>query len=315
MPPQSQQHSVMERVLFQLHVRTCHFGLQLSTPARQLLEHLLLIVAIAGFGALIMLHRNFVSKAVCLDTIPNFNMSADLHHLTILPVSTNMTKSYVTTIRTSGDDTCQELDPTYSYSTTKAYVLLPTNHSLLQYVPHIQHIVVSPHDPQCFGEPFLQYIVHNVIGYDTIVWNWFLHGLLQTRQDEDDSVGYIASHGRCQELRVGPPSPMRWEKWISKVNVLIKTTFAFFFSTTLISFTLRETQERMLEFTRELTRRVSIQLPLVDLVVFHLIHNVVFVPIMVGMLFFLIEFYSGDRMLAFLVMTIVWCVEVFSVIR
>lgn len=275
----------MERVLFQLHVRTCHFGLQLSTPARQLVEHLLLIVAIAGFGALIMLHRNFVSKAVCLDTIPNFNMSADLHHLTILPVSTTVTNSYVvsttgTTIGTSNVDTCDDLEPTFSYSTTKAYLLLPTNHSLLQFVPHIQKIVVSPHDPQCFGEPFLQYLVHNVIGYDTIVWNWFLH-VLHTTRDEKESVGYIASHGRCQELKVGPQSPaaVRLEKWISKVHVLIKTTFLFFFSTTLISFTLRETQERMLEFTRELTRRVSIQLPLLDLVVFHLIHNVVFVPI------------------------------------
>ena len=71
----------------------------------------------------------------------------------------------------------------------------------------------------------------------------------------------------------------------------------------------------MLEFTQELSRRVAVQLAVGDLVLFHLIHNIVFVPIMVGMMFFLIEFYGGDKLLAFLVMTIVWCVEVFSVIR
>ncbi len=302
------QYSIMERVLFQLHLRTCHFGLRLSSPTRRLLEHLLLVVAIAGFGALILLHRNFVSKPVCFETIPDFQYVADLHYLTILPMSTTVTQSYIA--NNDNKDTCDTVSPTVSFSTTKAYLLLPTNHSLLQHIPQIQHIIISPHDSICFGEPFLQFLVHNVIGYETITWNWFLT-VVQTR---NESLGYIASQGRVEELRIDPDSTLQ-RKCLSKVSVMIKTTFLFFFSTTLISFTLRETQERMLEFTQELSRRVSIQLPLLDLVVFHLIHNLVFIPIMIGMMFFLIEFYSGDRLLAFLVMTIVWCVEVFSVIR
>lgn len=42
--------------------------------------------------------------------------------------------------------------------------------------------------------------------------------------------------------------------------------------------------------------------------------NLVFVPIMVGMIFFLIEFY-GDKFLAFTVLSMVWICEVFSAIR
>jgi hypothetical protein len=219
--------------------------------------------------------------------------------------------------------------------------MLPSNHTLFQdNIVQSQTLVVAPQDPNCFGEPFLQFLIHNLVGYETIVWNWSLGYLHQ--QSEAPQKGYVLSHkkGRIQELEL-PTTPdavsqqyHRVHRWLSflssrghnkfeaarlnllsKLSVVIKTTFLFLFCSTLISFTLRETQERMLEFTQELSRRVSIQLPLVDLIVFHLIHNLIFVPIMVGMMFFLIEFYSGDRLLAFLVMSIVWCVEVFSVIR
>jgi hypothetical protein len=35
---------------------------------------------------------------------------------------------------------------------------------------------------------------------------------------------------------------------------------------------------------------------------------------MVGMIFFLIEFYGGDKFLAFTVLSVVWVAEVFSAI-
>jgi hypothetical protein len=99
------------------------------------------------------------------------------------------------------------------------------------------------------------------------------------------------------------------------MTILLQTSFLFFITTTLVSFTLRETQEHMLEFTHQLSRLVSSRQPLQGLVTTHVLHNLIFVPIMVGMMFFLIEFYKGDKFLAFLVMTIVWICEVFSVIR
>jgi len=43
------------------------------------------------------------------------------------------------------------------------------------------------------------------------------------------------------------------------------------------------------------------------------VESLVFVPIMVGILFFLFEFFS-DQLLAFMVLTLVWMCEVYSVI-
>ena len=42
--------------------------------------------------------------------------------------------------------------------------------------------------------------------------------------------------------------------------------------------------------------------------------SLVFVPLMTGLLFFLTEFFL-DQMLAFLVLTLIWAAEVYSIIR
>jgi hypothetical protein len=443
-PPPNYYHdvnnSVMERVLFQLHHRICHFGLlRTSGRSRRLAEHVLLVVAILGSSALVLLHRSFVFRgshnancaATCLPSIiqqsqrnmqmnmnmnMNMNMQAptrttvDLLHVVLLPFDNTNTNTSMTqesrvvwknpsSSSSSTSFTCPNTDTNtntntdtntnteekegtttpsflpddatvlYSYSTTKAYLLLPSNHPLLNQLS-IQYIYAAPHDPNCFGEPFLQELIHRWIGYDTIVLNWLLAldatptistlatsttsttttnpttNTTTTTTTTKPPPGYVyhPKTGRLQELsmpasfsssyssssdnknnrnqinshnshnnnnrfRGGLPPVM------SKLAVLVQTSFLFFFSTTLVSFTLRETQERMLEFTQELSRRVSMSLPLRDLITRHVLHNLLFVPIMVGMMFFLIEFYSGDKFLAFLVMTIVWCVEAFSVVR
>jgi hypothetical protein len=99
-----------------------------------------------------------------------------------------------------------------------------------------------------------------------------------------------------------------------KAGVILTSVFLFFITTTLVSFTLRETQDRMLQFTFQLQAYVRANQPLGQLIGTHVIENLVFVPIMVGMIFFLIEFYGGDKFLAFLVLSIVWVSEVFSIV-
>jgi hypothetical protein len=89
-----------------------------------------------------------------------------------------------------------------------------------------------------------------------------------------------------------------------KLAVFLSTLFIFFLTTSLVSFTFQETQDRMLEFTLQLQTHVRARLPLGGLIVRHILENVVFVPVMVGMIFFLIEFYEGDKFLAFMVLTI-----------
>jgi hypothetical protein len=70
----------------------------------------------------------------------------------------------------------------------------------------------------------------------------------------------------------------------------------------------------MLHFTFVLQEYVRQERPLASLIVKHVVENLVFVPIMVGVFFFLIEFYGGDKLLAFGVLTIVWVCQVFGII-
>ncbi|KAL7538874.1 hypothetical protein ACHAXR_012324 [Thalassiosira sp. AJA248-18] len=99
-----------------------------------------------------------------------------------------------------------------------------------------------------------------------------------------------------------------------KLLVLLSTLLIFFLTTSLVSFTFQETQDRMVEFTLQLQTRVRARMPLGGLILGHVLENLVFVPIMIGMIFFLIEFYGGDTFLAFMVISMVWICEVFSAI-
>jgi hypothetical protein len=66
-----------------------------------------------------------------------------------------------------------------------------------------------------------------------------------------------------------------------KMGVIFSTIFLFFTTTTLVSFILRETQERMLKFTFLLQHHISNRIPYAPLVFTHAIESLVFVPIMV----------------------------------
>lgn len=101
----------------------------------------------------------------------------------------------------------------------------------------------------------------------------------------------------------------------SKLAVVMKTCFLYYIATTLISFTLCETQERMLQFTHDLQTQVRQGQTIKSLVIAHLLENLVFVPQMIGLCFFLIELYQGDKFLAFCILSLVWIFEAFSVIR
>ena len=86
-------------------------------------------------------------------------------------------------------------------------------------------------------------------------------------------------------------------------------------TTTLTSFILHETQNRMLKFTVLLQSHVRNRIPFTKLIFRHVVESLVFVPIMVGVLVFLMEFvFFGNTILGFGVLSLVWCGEVFSVI-
>jgi hypothetical protein len=285
------------------------------------------------------MHKHFVFRTGhnnCASTcLLDFNKQADLIHLAIQPYQ-NQSTSFLSAERLADinmhehellwPDLCSSkennisltniLTIEYSYSKTKAYLLLEPNNPLLDQL-NVQYVVVSPNDLKCFGDGGLQFLVWRLgVGWDTILVNW----LLVFNQADETSFVYHRKTQRLLELTL-PSSPaslsMQYLLRVSlvKLGVLIQTSFLFFFSTSLVSFTLNETQERMLEFTQELSRRVGHNLPLGNLVTTHVLNSLIFCPLMVGKMFFLVEFYKGDKFLAFLVMSLVWLVEVYTVLR
>ncbi|BAS85592.1 Os03g0659900, partial [Oryza sativa Japonica Group] len=199
-------------------------------------------------------------------------------------------------------------EPTYLYGVEKGYFLLSEGAKVRHGVRTI-NITISARNP-CFGNRWQQLLINSIVGYDTILTNSLVnspgHGYLynfQTKELYDLSYGHEP-----------PAGPTRFgDYFVTKCGVLLMSLFVFFTTTMSVSFTLRETQSRMLRFTVQLQHHARHQLPTFQLIFVHVIESLVFVPIMIGILFFLFEFYD-DQLLAFLVLTLVWLCELFTMI-
>ncbi|WMV24732.1 hypothetical protein MTR67_018117, partial [Solanum verrucosum] len=142
------------------------------------------------------------------------------------------------------------------------------------------------------------------------------------------SAGYLYNHQTKEFYNLTyaheqPESSARFGDYlVTKCGVLMMSLFVFFTTTMSVSFTLRETQTRMLKFTDistvkicavQLQHHARHRLPTFQLIFVHVIESLVFVPIMIGILFFLFEFYD-DQLLAFMVLIFVWLCELFTLI-
>ncbi|ETW02243.1 hypothetical protein, variant 1 [Aphanomyces invadans] len=178
--------------------------------------------------------------------------------------------------------------------------------------------VSIPSSSACFGikhvfdqSPAWTLFLDKFVGYDTIVINQFVHlanGNGYLRHEFSKDVYNLNYATEFQATTATLHSRMAF-----KLGILCTTLFLFFSTTTLVSFILRETQQRMLRFTLSLQHHIRHRMPYLKLVFSHIIESLVFVPIMVGMLFFLFEFFK-DRLLAFMIMSVVWLCELYSVI-
>eukprot|EP00611_Tribonema_gayanum_P021742 TRINITY_DN423_c0_g1_i2.p1 TRINITY_DN423_c0_g1~~TRINITY_DN423_c0_g1_i2.p1 ORF type:complete len:643 (-),score=123.27 TRINITY_DN423_c0_g1_i2:1424-3352(-) len=204
---------------------------------------------------------------------------------------------------------CFVPDKVYLFSLEKGFLMLRQD-------LRAQHGIVAtnvtvPIWDDCFGTPISKWALEWVIGYDTVVMNWLISlyngkGFLYSVSTKElFNLNYADEFLQSTE---------DWDKFVVfKVGVLFTTVFLFFTTTTLVSFTLRETQERMLRFTFLLQHHIRNRQPYAPLIFTHVVESLVFVPIMVGILFFLFEFFS-DQLLAFMVLSVVWMCEVYSVI-
>ncbi|XP_030510328.1 membralin-like protein At1g60995 isoform X1 [Cannabis sativa] len=199
-------------------------------------------------------------------------------------------------------------EPTYLYTMEKGYFLLPDD-AKSQHNIHTVNISISARHP-CFGNRWQQLLINRFVGYDTILMNSLLsspgQGYLYIFQSKE-----IYNLSYAQEP---PEGPARFGDYlVTKCGVLMMSLFVFFTTTMSVSFTLRETQTRMLKFTVQLQHHARHRLPTFQLIFVHVIESLVFVPIMIGILFFLFEFYD-DQLLAFVVLILVWLSELFTLI-
>ncbi|XP_048317807.2 membralin-like protein At1g60995 [Ziziphus jujuba] len=203
---------------------------------------------------------------------------------------------------------CKTFEPTYLYTMEKGYLLLPEGAKSRHNILTVNISISARHS--CFGNRWQQLLINRFVGYDTILMNSLLsspgQGYLYNYQSKEF---YNLSY--AQEP---PEGPARFGDYlVTKCGVLMMSLFVFFTTTMSVSFTLRETQSRMLKFTVQLQHHARHRLPTFQLIFVHVIESLVFVPIMIGILFFLFEFYD-DQLLAFVVLILVWLSELFTLI-
>jgi hypothetical protein len=128
--------------------------------------------------------------------------------------------------------------------------------------------------------------------------------------------GYVRSE-RSNEFydlaRAERAAPFTRGALAQALTVSLKTLFLIFATSTLVSYTLRETQARMLRFAFELKENIGDNRAYLSLVASHLLDSAVFAPIMIGMMAFLFEFFA-DQVLGLLVLTLAWGAELFAAV-
>ncbi|XP_044489350.1 membralin-like protein At1g60995 [Mangifera indica] len=206
------------------------------------------------------------------------------------------------------EDRSKVFEPTYLYTMEKGYFLLSES-ARSQHNIHTVNISISARH-SCFGNRWQQLLINRFVGYDTILRNSLLNSPGQ---------GYLFNYQTKEFYNISyahepPGGPAKFGDYlVTKCGVLMMSLFVFFTTTMSVSFTLRETQTRMLKFTVQLQHHARHQLPTFQLIFVHVIESLVFVPIMIGILFFLFEFYD-DQLLAFMVLILVWLCELFTLI-
>lgn len=162
----------------------------------------------------------------------------------------------------------------------------------------------------CIGDPVTRWIMDHIIGYDTAVLNAVLTATKGNGYVMVEHSGEIYALSAATEVERFSHSLAA--SLIFKLGTLSSAIFLVFSSSSLVSFILAQTQARMLRFTAALQIAVHNHYPLLPLIASHVIDSLVFVPIMLGVLFFLCEFFI-DQLLAALVLIIVWICELWGI--
>jgi hypothetical protein len=194
------------------------------------------------------------------------------------------------------------------------YVFLYSRHkALLMMRPEIRgrfgvtlkNVQIVQSDKACMGDNgYLISLLQKYIGFDAFMRNWAMEAW--------SSDGYLYSVMSKDLSNLNAYKDIRSRVYPSvHFGGVALTLFLYFVASSLTSFTLKSTQERMLKFAYLLQHHVRNRIPYFQLVSTHIVQSFMFVPILVGMQFFIVEFF-GDHLLSFFAVTAVWLVEVYS---
>lgn len=298
---------VMERVYFKVHQR-CIGGIckRLSPKQRIIGEIVILLCAIVSLSTLFLLHKRYSSY----DNSEWFSCSS------IGDSAGEARTADVVDLLVTFDDKQRFPLHTFTYATHPAYLMLPRD----LYAEHdikATTVAVAASD-NCFGGPLSSFLLANVVGYETFWLNWAFQtfdgkGALSRRPSSSEKDLVRLNKLAVLVERKRDKSRSMWSRMSAKTGSLLAIAFIFYIVSTMVSFTLRQTQQKMLRFAYLLQHSVRYNRPWAALVLTHSLDSLVFVPMMVGMLFFLFEFFE-DQMLALLVLSCVWLSEVYSII-
>eukprot|EP00002_Diphylleia_rotans_P003319 TRINITY_DN12265_c0_g1_i1.p1 TRINITY_DN12265_c0_g1~~TRINITY_DN12265_c0_g1_i1.p1 ORF type:complete len:487 (+),score=77.98 TRINITY_DN12265_c0_g1_i1:50-1510(+) len=199
-------------------------------------------------------------------------------------------------------------DPVYLYAKEKGFLQLSTP-IRQKFDIKTTNLTMSSKHP-CLGGSFLQTVIENFVGYDTIVLNAFLQ--------QSKGSGYVLNQHIMEFFDLEQSSYVAKNQSpgvfvVQKSGIFITSLFLFFTASTLVSLCLRETQFRVFQFTFQLQYYTRHRLPCGQLILSHIMKSLVFVLVLMGILFFFAEFLE-DQGLAFLLLTNCWICELYAII-
>uniref|UniRef100_A0A7S1TRD7 Uncharacterized protein n=2 Tax=Phaeomonas parva TaxID=124430 RepID=A0A7S1TRD7_9STRA len=301
----------MEQVFFGLH-ENCVRSITSALNPRQRVVGLVLLclTSLSLVAALVLLHAVFASDHAHFECLPDSPVmsTAVLVDLAVAHGGECVGSAVLHGAAPGGGEGCF-IDHVATFARDKGFLALPRR-LLGQHRIEVATLVVRD-DDACLGPPIAAALLRHVVGYDTFWLNWALR--------------YFGGGGYFHSLNMETVQPLAkieqvtatkaaWPSLFAlKLGSLCAIAFLFYVVSTMVSFTLRQTQNKMLRFTYMLERSVRYGMPYRGLVMTHVVDSLVFVPMMVGMLFFLFQFYD-DQVLALLVLSCVWLSEVYAII-
>jgi len=302
----------MEQVFFGLHANCVRAITTALTPKQRVVGVLVLFLgSFSVLAALIHLHLRFCSgnTDVCVAEDVSWG-DTDVIEFVVAHQRGPHCDSGVRTDDEQLRGLWRDCDVEHvaSYAWSKAYLLLPRDLWMRHHV-RVATAVLSAEDVR-LGGGTTAWVLRNVVGYETYWMNWALLNfkgrgfMLLTSVGSVHTLDSMYAHAETRSFA---------EQVVRKVGSLLCIAFLFYVVSTMVSFTLRQTQHKMLRFTYMLEQSVRHGMPYGGLVITHVVDSLVFVPMMVGMLFFLFQFYE-DQVLALAILSCVWLSEVYAII-